>query len=273
MVLNSFLKTKNFIQSLHPGLLFEEVLAIIEIIPKSCCSHQPFFTSSGRERGSFILISLVLFFGCVVCGLLVPRPGIEPMTPAMEAWSLTIGPPGKSPESGSFRALSDRKPLVLSATARTNLGVALCPSLTSQLLQPCHLLPGMALPQSGQGRRHISRLLITSCRVHDCLRCCWPQVPCACRKSGAHVIPSPLASPNLCSLPCVCTSRAGKRQPWAFTFLILFHPHINVMKLSITVPVFVDKELDILEAEGSLPAVSVEAWGMAGDFHTGLPSL
>ena len=53
----------------------------------------------------------------------------------------------------------------------------------------------------------------------------------------------------------------------------LFHPHINVMKLSITVPVFVDKELDILEAEGSLPAVSVEAWGMAGDFHTGLPSL
>ena len=139
---------------------------------------------------------------------------------------------------------------MLSAIARTNLGVALCPSLTSQLPQPCHLLPGMALPRSGQGRWHISQLLIPSCGAHDCSHCCWPQVSCACRKSGAHVIPSPLASPNLCSSPCVCTLWAGKRQPWAFTFLILFHPHINVRKRSITIPVFVDKELDILEEEG-----------------------
>ena len=30
------------------------------------------------------------------CGILVPRPGIEPMFPALEGGFLTTGPPGKS---------------------------------------------------------------------------------------------------------------------------------------------------------------------------------
>ena len=29
-----------------------------------------------------------------VCGILVAGPGIEPVSPAVERWSLTIGPPG-----------------------------------------------------------------------------------------------------------------------------------------------------------------------------------
>ena len=32
----------------------------------------------------------------VACGILVPRPGIEPMSPALEGGFLTIGPPGES---------------------------------------------------------------------------------------------------------------------------------------------------------------------------------
>ena len=36
------------------------------------------------------------FFGCTVCGILVPQPGVEPTPPAVEARSLNIGPPGKS---------------------------------------------------------------------------------------------------------------------------------------------------------------------------------
>ena len=32
------------------------------------------------------------------CGILVPRPGIEPASPALEGGFLTTGPPGKSPE-------------------------------------------------------------------------------------------------------------------------------------------------------------------------------
>ena len=31
------------------------------------------------------------------CGILVPRPGIEPASPALEGGFLTTGPPGKSP--------------------------------------------------------------------------------------------------------------------------------------------------------------------------------
>ena len=30
-------------------------------------------------------------------GILVPQPGIEPMTPALQGRFLTTGPPGKSP--------------------------------------------------------------------------------------------------------------------------------------------------------------------------------
>ena len=36
-------------------------------------------------------------FSCpVACGILVPQPGIEPVSPALEGGFLTTGPPGKS---------------------------------------------------------------------------------------------------------------------------------------------------------------------------------
>ena len=36
-------------------------------------------------------------------GILVPQPGIEPATPALEGGFLTIGPPGKSPILFNFQ--------------------------------------------------------------------------------------------------------------------------------------------------------------------------
>ena len=36
------------------------------------------------------------FFGRKACGILAPRPGIEPTPPALEGEVLTTGPPGKS---------------------------------------------------------------------------------------------------------------------------------------------------------------------------------
>ena len=33
----------------------------------------------------------------VACGILVPQPGIKPMSPALQGRFLTTGPPGKSP--------------------------------------------------------------------------------------------------------------------------------------------------------------------------------
>ena len=38
------------------------------------------------------------FFGLKACGILAPRPGIEPAPPALEGEVLTTGPPGKSPD-------------------------------------------------------------------------------------------------------------------------------------------------------------------------------
>ena len=39
------------------------------------------------------------FFGLKACGILAPRPGIDPAPPALESKVLTTGPPGKSPNS------------------------------------------------------------------------------------------------------------------------------------------------------------------------------
>ena len=36
------------------------------------------------------------------CGILVPRPGMELMSPALQGGFLTDGPPGKSPFSSSL---------------------------------------------------------------------------------------------------------------------------------------------------------------------------
>ena len=37
------------------------------------------------------------------CGILVPQPGIEPVSPALPGRFLTTGPPGKSPVKGLLR--------------------------------------------------------------------------------------------------------------------------------------------------------------------------
>ena len=47
----------------------------------------------------FVTILLVLFwfFGHEACGIIAPRPGIEPAPSALEGEVLITGPPGKSP--------------------------------------------------------------------------------------------------------------------------------------------------------------------------------
>ena len=56
-------------------------------------------------RVFFFSLSLVEARGLscpVVCGILVPRPGIEPMSPALEGRFFTTGPPGKSLNASHF---------------------------------------------------------------------------------------------------------------------------------------------------------------------------
>ena len=44
-------------------------------------------------------------FGHEACGILAPRPGIEPAPPALEGEVLTTGPLGKSPTFIFFLAI------------------------------------------------------------------------------------------------------------------------------------------------------------------------
>ena len=46
-----------------------------------------------------ILVLVYVFIFHKACGILVPRPGIEPAPPVVEGRVLTIGPPGKSHHS------------------------------------------------------------------------------------------------------------------------------------------------------------------------------
>ena len=45
-------------------------------------------------------------FSCPqACGILVPQPGIEPVSPALQGGYLTTGPPGKSLKANFFNEL------------------------------------------------------------------------------------------------------------------------------------------------------------------------
>ena len=79
----------------------------ISWLPPSVSQWEALVGTGGREEGSTqsiqsispLLFLWFLFFGffChAAYGMLVPRPGIEPMPPAMEAGVLTTGLPGKS---------------------------------------------------------------------------------------------------------------------------------------------------------------------------------
>ena len=54
-------------------------------------------------------IASVLCFGVFdpkACGILVPQPGIDPTTPALEGEALTTGPPEKAPTGRLEAALA-----------------------------------------------------------------------------------------------------------------------------------------------------------------------
>ena len=52
-----------------------------------------------------LLFYIFWFFGHKACGILAPRPGMEPAPPALEGEALTTGPPGKS--LNCFKCYSD----------------------------------------------------------------------------------------------------------------------------------------------------------------------
>ena len=83
---------------IHPWLLDVNICFFMKV----CIHFRPMLGLSYGIWGSFIA-AWGLFSSCSTglsylgaCGILVPRPEIEPMSPALEGGFLTIGPPGKS---------------------------------------------------------------------------------------------------------------------------------------------------------------------------------
>ena len=74
-----------------------------------------------------------------VCGTLVPQPGVEPTSPALEGGFLTPGPPGKSPKCLILRIL-----LKGSQSGDPSEGISI-----AVFLQEC-LSPRSLISQSGR---------------------------------------------------------------------------------------------------------------------------
>ena len=74
-----------------------------------------------------LLFYVLFFFGCEACGILVPQPGIEPASSALEGGVLTTGAPGKSPNI--FTKVQTRPKGVI----QTSVTLSNIPSTPSQL--------------------------------------------------------------------------------------------------------------------------------------------
>ena len=59
------------------------------------------FVAEHRLKGAWALVVVAQGFSCpLACGILLPRPRIEPMSPALAGGLLTTGPPGKFRQGG-----------------------------------------------------------------------------------------------------------------------------------------------------------------------------
>ena len=84
----SFLRHSGFLQLWHKGL---------------CCCREWALEHMDSVIAALSSLVVVCVFTCpMACGILVPRPGIEPVSSALEGGFLTTGPPGKVPSDLCF---------------------------------------------------------------------------------------------------------------------------------------------------------------------------
>ena len=85
-------------RSSSPTLPFSFYLPTYLAVLGLGCGTQDLLWHMDTGSRSFGLSSCSIGLGCsTTCGMLVPRPGIEPISPAVQGRFLTTGPPGKSP--------------------------------------------------------------------------------------------------------------------------------------------------------------------------------
>ena len=75
----------------------------LQISDAASSAKPPCPSSLGRVSFMAFLTAVLLFWGCcVACGILVPQPGIQPVPPAVEAWSPNHWTAREAPHSCSF---------------------------------------------------------------------------------------------------------------------------------------------------------------------------
>ena len=65
-------------------------------VRSSFCHVRSFVAARGLQSTGSVVVARGLSCSAA-CGILVPRPGIEPVSPALQGRFLTTGPPGKPP--------------------------------------------------------------------------------------------------------------------------------------------------------------------------------
>ena len=83
----------------RPGVLSVLFLIYLAVLGLSCSTREVFVSSCGLFRwGTRASLVVALELSCPgACGILALRPGIIPVSPALEGGFLTTGPPGMSP--------------------------------------------------------------------------------------------------------------------------------------------------------------------------------
>lgn len=61
-----------------------------------------------HQFSSFFSIYFIFWLYHMACGILVPQPGVKPMSPILEAWSLNHGTAREVPPLSDYNLLEDR---------------------------------------------------------------------------------------------------------------------------------------------------------------------
>ena len=88
-----------WVSSLKQKAVSQRLLSFFFFFFKIFCVCGPFLKSL-LNLLQYCFCLLFWFFGREACGMLTPRPGIEPNPPALEGKALTTGFPGKPPPKG-----------------------------------------------------------------------------------------------------------------------------------------------------------------------------
>lgn len=89
-------------------ILFFTMLLMLGSVPQSPPQGWVRLEASCTLRLSCVSVSFIYWLHCAACCILVPRPGIEPVLPALGAWSLNHWTTRDIPLCTTFEQVNSR---------------------------------------------------------------------------------------------------------------------------------------------------------------------